>query len=187
MASTYSDNINIELIGSGDQAGAWGDTTNQNWKRAEESVSSYTSIALTGTTFNWTLSDTVDAYTAGTHASPGSTGRAAFVEFTGTPGGTTTVNIRGNSTGDYPDRVFFARNSTNQKLTFDCNSSTDFELGIGMTAAIYTNPGTKVGNIFDNLQVDKISSGTGSATGIVQSNGNQVSMLPIKYFYLFTL
>jgi len=28
MASTYSTNLGIELIGTGDQAGAWGNTTN---------------------------------------------------------------------------------------------------------------------------------------------------------------
>ena len=30
MASTYSTNLKIELIGSGSQAGTWGDTTNVN-------------------------------------------------------------------------------------------------------------------------------------------------------------
>lgn len=31
MSSTYSSNLKIELIGTGDQSGAWGDTTNENF------------------------------------------------------------------------------------------------------------------------------------------------------------
>jgi len=30
MASTYSNNLRLELIGTGDQAGTWGNTTNNN-------------------------------------------------------------------------------------------------------------------------------------------------------------
>lgn len=31
MSSTYSSNLKIELIGTGDQSGAWGTTTNENF------------------------------------------------------------------------------------------------------------------------------------------------------------
>ena len=36
MASTYSPNLKIELIGSGEQAGTWGTTTNKNWEKEEK-------------------------------------------------------------------------------------------------------------------------------------------------------
>jgi hypothetical protein len=36
MASTYSGNLSIELIGTGDQAGTWGNTTNTNLGTALE-------------------------------------------------------------------------------------------------------------------------------------------------------
>jgi hypothetical protein len=36
MASTYSTNLKIELIGTGEQAGTWGNTTNTNLGTALE-------------------------------------------------------------------------------------------------------------------------------------------------------
>jgi hypothetical protein len=36
MASTYSTNLKIELIGTGEQAGTWGTTTNTNLGTALE-------------------------------------------------------------------------------------------------------------------------------------------------------
>ena len=32
MASTYTDGLAVEIIGSGDKAGSWGDVTNNNLK-----------------------------------------------------------------------------------------------------------------------------------------------------------
>lgn len=47
MASTYSTNLGIELIGTGDQAGAWGNTTNTNLGTLiEQSISGYVTQAV---------------------------------------------------------------------------------------------------------------------------------------------
>lgn len=56
MASTYSNNLRLELIGTGDQAGTWGDTTNNNLgtlieKAISGSVSVTVSVANTALTF----------------------------------------------------------------------------------------------------------------------------------------
>jgi hypothetical protein len=79
MASTYSSNIAIELITEGEQAGAWGTTTNENWKRIEESTSAYAKVVVTDVSFNWTLSETESPYVASSASTTGSTGRAAFL------------------------------------------------------------------------------------------------------------
>ena len=57
MASTYSDLLKIELIGSGEQSGSWGTTTNNNFKQSIEhsiagvlSVDTGSSTAVTLTT-----------------------------------------------------------------------------------------------------------------------------------------
>jgi len=57
MASTYSDLLKIELIGSGEQSGSWGTTTNNNFKQSVEhsiagvlSVDTGSSTAVTLTT-----------------------------------------------------------------------------------------------------------------------------------------
>ena len=46
MASTYTSDINIELVGTGEQAGSWGATTNQNWQRVDEAISAYASVPI---------------------------------------------------------------------------------------------------------------------------------------------
>tara|TARA_R110000824_G_scaffold59492_2_gene159700 strand:+ start:2134 stop:4746 length:2613 start_codon:yes stop_codon:yes gene_type:complete len=168
--STYSSNLKIELIGSGEQSGTWGDTTNKNWQKEEEASSSFAQVVITQPTaasasasgwfaatgiYNWTLANAEDAYIPNSSSTVGTSGRAAFVEFTGTPTKAVQVNIRGNTTSDYPGRVTFVKNSVagGFDLTFDCNSGTDFVLKNGAVAAIYTDPGTTVGNVFSNLQV----------------------------------
>jgi len=137
MASSYSDGIAIELIGSGDQAGTWGDTTNENLKRLEQGVAEFATVTLTGTSTSWTLDEDVAAYAAG------SQGRAAYVKFTdgGDLGGDATVQIRGDSGSDYPYRVFFTVNSlsASRNLIFQGGSAgSDVTVPNGCTALIYT-------------------------------------------------
>jgi hypothetical protein len=50
MASTFSTRLKIELIGSGEQAGSWGTTTNNNFSQSvEQSIAGVLTIATTGT------------------------------------------------------------------------------------------------------------------------------------------
>ena len=50
MASTFSTRLKIELIGSGEQAGSWGETTNNNFNQAiEQGIAGVLSIATSGT------------------------------------------------------------------------------------------------------------------------------------------
>jgi hypothetical protein len=47
MSSTYSPDLRIELIGTGDQAGVWGNTTNTNLGTLmENAVAGYTSVSI---------------------------------------------------------------------------------------------------------------------------------------------
>ncbi len=47
MSSTYSPDLRIELIGTGDQAGVWGTTTNTNLAYVlEQSIAGYVSVAV---------------------------------------------------------------------------------------------------------------------------------------------
>jgi hypothetical protein len=74
MASTYSTNLALELIGTGDQAGTWGNTTNTNLGTlVEQAISGYETQALTsGVTLTLTIPN-------------GATGvaRNMYLEFTG--------------------------------------------------------------------------------------------------------
>ena len=61
MVSSYTTSFGIEKIGSGEQSGAWGTTTNHNLDLLDRIVA-YTSVALSGTTHTLTVRE----------ASPGS-------------------------------------------------------------------------------------------------------------------
>lgn len=97
MASTYSTNLAIELIGTGDQAGAWGNTTNTNLGTLiEQAISGYVTQAVaTGTDTSITIPN-------------GSSGvaRNMFIELTGTGGTNTNLIVPANK------KLYFIYNNT---------------------------------------------------------------------------
>ena len=97
MSSTYSTNLAIELIGTGDQAGNWGSTTNTNLGTLlEQAISGYVTQAVsTGT-------DTTLAMTNGASA----TARNMFIELTGTGGASTNLIVPTNK------KLYFIYNNT---------------------------------------------------------------------------
>ena len=81
MSSTYSTNLAIELIGTGDQAGNWGSTTNTNLGTLiEQAISGYTTYSCTGGTDVLTMTNGASA-----------TARNMYLELGGTGGGTLQV------------------------------------------------------------------------------------------------
>lgn len=101
MASTYTTNLGIEKIGAGEQAGAWGTTTNNNFDLLDEAVNGVISISLSGTsktltTSNGTLSE----------------GGRKVIIFTGSPGGDCTVTI----SPPEAEKMYFIDNQADQKL-----------------------------------------------------------------------
>ena len=56
MAESYSTSLKITLIGDGDLAGSWGDTTNTNWNLIEQAVVGVDTLSSMGDA-NYTLSN----------------------------------------------------------------------------------------------------------------------------------
>ena len=92
MASTYTTGFGIEKIGTGEQSGTWGTTTNHNADILDR-IASYKAVALSGTTHTLTVRE----------ASPGSgtehlqDGMYRVIKFTGALGGNNTVTIAPNT------------------------------------------------------------------------------------------
>jgi hypothetical protein len=103
MASTYTTGFGIEKIGTGEQAGAWGTTTNHNADILDR-IASYKAVALSGTTHTLTVRE----------ASPGSgtenlqDGMYRVIKFTGALGANNTVTIAPNTSPAY----FIIENAT---------------------------------------------------------------------------
>ena len=109
MSSTYSTNLAIELIGTGDQAGNWGSTTNTNLGTLiEQAISGYVTQAVsTGT-------DTTLAMTNGASA----TARNMTIELTGTGGASTNLIVPAN------EKLYFIYNNSTGAVTVKVSGQT---------------------------------------------------------------
>jgi hypothetical protein len=96
MASSYTASFGIEEIGSGDQSGAWGTTTNFNFDIIDR-LAAYTSVSLSGTTHTLTAREaSPDSGTSNVQD-----GMYRVIKFTGALGANNTVTIAPNSTKAY--------------------------------------------------------------------------------------
>lgn len=125
MTSTYSTNLKLNLLGTGDASGTWGDTTNTNLGTLlEEAVAGYTTQALTGASATTTLT-IPDGAT--------SVGRNYVIEFTGTPTVTHTVIV---PTVDKPYILF---NNTSISVLVKTTAGTGVTIAAGKKAIVYAN------------------------------------------------
>mgnify|MGYP001379450255 FL=1 len=57
MPSSYTANIGVEKIGSGEQAGSWGETVNNNFDIIDRVSSGFLNLSLSGTSSTLTATD----------------------------------------------------------------------------------------------------------------------------------
>jgi len=139
MASTYTANSGIEKIGAGEQAGAWGTTTNNNLDILDRAVNGVGAITLSGTTHTLTTSD-------GTL----SDGGYKVLVLGGSPSGTNTVTISPND----QDKMYFVHNNSGQTATFTQGSGANVSVPTGSKALIFADgagSGAAVTDLLDGL------------------------------------
>ena len=128
MASTYSTNLALELIGTGDQAGTWGNTTNTNLGTLiEQAISGYVTQAVsTGATTTITIPN-------------GATGvaRNMFIELTGTGGASTNLVVPANK------KLYFIFNNASGAVTVKVSGQTGVSVAAGQKVILVSN-GTDV-------------------------------------------
>jgi len=130
VASTYSTNLAIELIGTGDQAGTWGNTTNTNLGTLiEQAISGYVTQAVsTGTDTTITIPN-------------GATGvaRNMYIELTGTGGASTNLIVPSNK------KLYFIFNNSTGAVTVKVSGQTGVSVPQGKKMVLTSN-GTDVVN-----------------------------------------
>jgi hypothetical protein len=129
MASTYSTNLAIELIGTGDQAGAWGNTTNTNLGTLiEQAISGYVTQAVaTGTDTSITIPNGASGVA-----------RNMFIELTGTGGASTNLIVPSNK------KLYFIYNNTSSgQVTVKVAGQTGVSVPNGVKTILVCN-GTDV-------------------------------------------
>lgn len=121
MASTYT-NSGIEKIGSGEQAGTWGTTTNNNLDIIDKAINGVQTLTLTGTTDTFTVTD-------GTVSDAG----AKVLELSGSPSGEHTLTLAPNDA----DKVHLVKNGTSQTVNITQGSGGNAVITAGETAWIF--------------------------------------------------
>ena len=131
MASTYSTNLGLELIGTGDQSGTWGSTTNTNLGTLlEQAIVGYATQAVTDSGVA-----TVLAITAGAS----STGRNYVITLTGALTANRTVEVPAVS----KPYIFFNNTTGGFSVTVKVTGQTGVTIANGKKAIVYAN-GTDV-------------------------------------------
>ena len=126
MASTYSTNLKIELIGTGDQSGTWGATTNTNLgSLIEEAIAGYVTQAVTDG------SPTVLTIPNGAS----SNGRNYVIELTGALTAARTVEV---PAVDKP-YIFFNNTTGGFAVTVKVSGQTGVAIANGKKAIVYAN------------------------------------------------
>ena len=136
MPSSYTANLGVEKIGSGEQAGTWGTTTNLNLDIIDRAVNGVGAISLSGTSH--TLTTTDGALSEG--------GNKVLV-LGGSPSGTNTITISPND----QDKMYFVHNNSGQTATFTQGSGGNVSIPTGSKGLIFADGAGSSAKVTDLL------------------------------------
>jgi hypothetical protein len=143
MVSSYSTDLKLELMVTGENAGTWGDITNTNLVILQQAIAGYQTVALNATT-GATLTFTNGAL---------SNGKNAVIELTGTITGNVSVIIP-----DGIEKTYLVKNNTTGAFTVQIKTTS----GTGPTFAaadkgiklVYSNGTDVIDSALQNLSSD---------------------------------
>jgi len=134
MASTYSD-LKIELIGTGDQTGTWGTTTNDNLSIAiSEAITGSADVAFSSGPVTLTLTDTNGAQTA----------RNLRLNLTGTSGGAQNLVVPSI------EKLYLVNNGCADAITVKTSAGSGIAVPAGKSMFVFNN-GTNVVDAITHL------------------------------------
>lgn len=137
MASTYSTNLRTELIGAGDQAGAWGTTTNTTLGTIiEQAVAGVSGGPAVGGTYPAVNFPTDADITLTANNGSIDQARSAVLVVTSTGSLTATRNVIAPASAS---KVYIIKNSTSggQSIQIKYSTGTGVTVGNGLTALVY--------------------------------------------------
>jgi hypothetical protein len=156
MASSYSADLKLELMATGEKSGLWGDITNTNLTILQQAIAGYEEVSIAGG-----VQTTPLVFSNGLV----SNGKNAVIKFTGTITGNQTVTIPDNI-----EKTYTIINGTTGAFTVEFKTV----LGTGVTFGT-TDKSTKI--LFaDGTNI--VDTGTVSLTG-VQTLTNKTLTAPI--------
>jgi hypothetical protein len=146
MASSYSTDLSLELVATGEKAGLWGAITNTNLQLLQTAASGYVEVTLSSGTTTLSLAD----------GSSSANGKNLYIKVTGTLSGNSTLAMPASTTGGNANRVFFVEDGTTRGGAGDSYTVTLITTGQsggvplpeGATALVYSRgsvPATTLG------------------------------------------
>ena len=147
MASSYSTDLSIELVATGEKAGLWGTIQNTNLQILQTASSGYATVALSTGNVTLSLAD----------GDAGANGKNIFLKLTGTLVGNCTVTMPATTSGGNANRVFFIEDATSR-------TTTNYTIGV-LTTGQATATAVPVGS---NLLL--VSDGANTLTSIKMLN-----------------
>jgi hypothetical protein len=139
--STYSQ-YKIQLIGTGQEAGQWGNITNNNFGSAtpgtyrgfEQAIGGRADVTMSSTTITLSLTDSNDSQNA----------RALYLNLTGTPGGAADLVVPALQ------KSYLVKNGSDEVVTVKVSGQTGVAVPVGKTVWVYNN-GTDVVTAVDHI------------------------------------
>jgi len=136
MASTFSTDLALELVATGEKAGLWGAITNTNLQILQQSTSGVTDVPMTsGSDVTLLLSDGAT-----------SNGKNIYLKLTGTMAGNNSLIIPASTTGGTATRVYVVQDATDRttanKYTLSiktAGSSNPIPVPVGATMLIHSD------------------------------------------------
>ena len=145
MPSTFSPNLGLELIATGENAGTWGDVTNINLRALDDAIDGVVNITVGS-----------GGYTVTTDNTPAmSEGRSKVLSFGGPAGDNATIAIAPNDA----EKWYYVRNNTDKPLTFSQGSGSVYVLAAGYCAVIHCDgagTGASVTGTLSSIQCNKL-------------------------------
>jgi hypothetical protein len=125
MASSFSTDLKLELMVTGENSGTWGDKTNTNLNLLQQAIAGYQSIALTSTNTTLVMTDATI-----------SNARNAVIEFTGTITANATVFVASGI-----EKTYTIKNSTTGAFTLALNQ-------VGGSSVIWGTTDKKIKQVY---------------------------------------
>ena len=137
MASTYSTDLSLELVATGEKAGLWGTITNTNLQILQASSSGVVNVPMsTGADVTLSLAD----------GSAAANGKNIYLKLTGTMAGNNSLIIPASTTGGTATRVYIIQDATDRttanKYTLSiktAGSSNPIAVPVGATMVVHSN------------------------------------------------
>ena len=156
MASVYTNDLRLEEIGSGEQSGTWGDTTNTNLELIAEGLSFGTEAITTN----------ADTHTSTVADGATDPARSMYIKYTGALDSDCTITIAPNTLS----RVHLIENATTDSgssgpynIIISQGSGANVTIPNGTVKAVYLDgagSGAAVVEAFSNLSLSSFSTST---------------------------